>query len=143
IWAFTADSKQAVPFIAERLRELPPVDRQRIPKLVTDLDNPNFKVREAAEKSLEALGKLAVPSLREAVARNLPLEAHRRIEKLLAKREAVNLASTELQVLRAIEVLEHVGGPEARQALTDFAGRAPEHYFEHEALAAAQRLGKR
>jgi hypothetical protein len=143
IWRLAADPKYAVPFIVERLRELPPGDAQRIPQLVADLDSPIFKVREAAEKNLEALGKLAVPSLGEALVRQASLEAKHRIEKLLSKREAPIQSPEVLHVLRALEVLEHVGTPEARQALDDLASHAPEQYFRQEARAAAERLRKR
>jgi RNA polymerase sigma factor (sigma-70 family) len=143
IWAFSADPRQAVPFIAERLRELPPADPQRIPQLVADLDSPNFKLREVAEKRLEALGKLAEPSLRAALTRLVSLEVRRRIEKLLDKREAAVHSPATLQTLRALEALEHVGTPEARQALDSFAKQAPAVYFQQEAKAAAERILKR
>jgi RNA polymerase sigma factor (sigma-70 family) len=143
IWALAADPKHAVPFVVERLRALPPGDPQRIPRLVADLDSPTFKVREAAEKRLEALGKLAEPSLRAALTRQVSLEFRRRIEQVLAKREAAIQSPEVLQTLRAMEALEHMATPEARQALDHFAREAPELYFQQEARAAAARLLKR
>jgi hypothetical protein len=142
IWTLTADADRAIPFIVKRLREQPPTDRERMPKLVADLGSPTFKVREAAETGLTALAKLAEPALRQALARQPSLEVHRLIERLLAKRESVALPQAALQTLRALEVLEHIGSPAARQALEDLAGALSEAYFAQEAKAAADRLGR-
>jgi RNA polymerase sigma factor (sigma-70 family) len=143
IWTLTADPKRAVPFVVERLRALPRADPQRIPKLIADLDSPIFKVRDSAENNLVALGKLAVSNLREALARQPALEVKLRIEKIIEKREAPVQSPEILRTLRALEVLEHVGTVEARQALETFARQGPEVYLEQEARAAAERLRKR
>jgi hypothetical protein len=140
IWVFTTDPKRALPFIRERLRELPPADPQRVSKLVADLDSPIFKVREAAEKKLEALAKLAEPCLRTALAGQITLEYRRRIENLLAKREGPIQSAQTLQILRAIEALEYIATPESRQALENLARQATEPYFQQEARAAANRV---
>jgi RNA polymerase sigma factor (sigma-70 family) len=142
LWALAADPKQAVPFIAERLRGLPAADRGRMQKLLAELDSKDFKVRQAAQKELHAFGKLAEPALRDGLARKASLEVRQRIEKLLEKREDPILAPEVLQVLRAIEVLEHAGSPEARLALEQFAKQTTDDYYRQEARAAALRLGK-
>jgi RNA polymerase sigma factor (sigma-70 family) len=143
IWSLTADPERAVPFIEERLRELPRVDPQRIPRLIADLDSASFKTRQDAEKKLEALGRLAVHALREALAGKVALESRRRINNVLDKREKPIAAPETLQVLRALEVLEHAGSAEARRALENFTRQASESYFRQEAQAAAERLATR
>jgi sugar lactone lactonase YvrE len=144
IWSFTADSKQAVAFLADRLRELRPPDSQKTTKvaqLVADLDSQSFDTREAAERKLRELAKLAVPSLNEALVRRVSLEA-RRIEGLLEQRESPIQSSELLQILRAIEALEHIGTPAAREVLESFASQTSNSYFKQEAKTAVDRLMK-
>jgi RNA polymerase sigma factor (sigma-70 family) len=143
IWSLTAAAKKAIPFLAERLRDLPGPDPKRIRQLIADLDNKDFKVRQAAELELASLGKRAQPALREALAGDVSLEVRQRIAKLLQKREALAAPADLLQVLRAIEVLEHVGTPEARQVLEQLAKQTADDYFRQQAQAAALRLQKR
>jgi hypothetical protein len=143
MWSLAADPQRSVAFLTARLRGLPAAAPHRIPKLVADLDSANFKTRVAAEQQLEGLGKLAMPALNETLARSTSLEMNRRIEKILAKREAPIKAPDALRALRAIEVLERIGSAEARQGLDEVARQATESYFQQEARAAAQRLAKR
>jgi hypothetical protein len=146
IWSFTADSKQAVAFLADRLRELRPPDSQKTTKvaqLVADLDSQSFDTREAAERKLRELAKLAVPSLNEALVRRVSLEARRRIEGLLEQRESPIQSSELLQILRAIEALEHIGTPAAREVLESFASQTSNSYFKQEAKTAVDRQASR
>jgi WD40 repeat protein len=139
----TADPKRAVPFIAERLREPPAGEHQTIANLIAELDSDTFKVRQAAEAGLAALGKLAEPGLRDALTRQPSLEVRRRLEKLLAQRETVALPPPALQTVRAMEVLEHIGSAEARHALEKPTRAGRQSYFAQEARAALERLRRR
>ena len=71
-----------------------------------------------------------------------PLEVSRRIEDLLNKIECGPLTPETLQTLRAIEVLEHLGTPEARRLLEKLGGGA-EARETREAKAALERLNRR
>jgi WD40 repeat protein len=143
IWSFTADPKRSTEFLAVQLRQLPGPYSPQIVKSVADLDSKSFETREAAESKLKQLGKLAVPALGQALAQGVSLEVRRRIERLLEKREAPIQSPEALQVLRALEVLEHLGTPAARKVLDNVASQASEPYFKQEARAAADRLEKR
>jgi len=143
IWWLSSDPQPAVGFLAARLRDLPEINPQQIAKLVADLDNQSFETREAAEKNLASLGPLAAPFLRDALRRPPSLEARRRFEQLLEKREAAIQSAEVLLMLRAIEILEHVGTPAARQVLDHFAGQTAQPYFKQEAIAASERVAKR
>jgi WD40 repeat protein len=143
IWMLVSDPTQAVPFLSARLRDLPPVKPGNIQTLVADLGSDDFEARQAAQRSLESLGKRAEPALRNALAEGPSLEMRRRIESVLEKREAVAATPEVLQVLRGIEALEHIGSPEAHAALQELAKQMSEDYFKQEAGAAAQRLARR
>jgi RNA polymerase sigma factor (sigma-70 family) len=147
IWALVAAPKQAVPFVQGRLQErLPPTsaaDPKRIARLIGDLDDGRFRVREKATRDLEKLGELAEPALRRALKGEPSLEIRRRVEQLLEKLAEASPSPERLQALRALEVLEHAGTPEARQALAALATGAPGTWLAREAQAALQRLAKR
>jgi hypothetical protein len=64
-----------------------PADPQRVAKLIADLDNKQFQVREKASKELERMGESAVPVLRKALAGRTSEEAHKRLDRLVNKDE--------------------------------------------------------
>jgi hypothetical protein len=70
-------------------------------------------------------------------------EAKRRIDELLDKLEIAALPPETLRVLRAVEVLEHLGTPEARDCLKALAAGAPEVQPTRDATKALERLAKR
>ncbi len=143
IWALVASAKLSVPFITDRLGEVPSADPKQIQRLIADLDSNNLGARQTAEKKLESLGKRAEPALRAAIKQGAALEQRLRIEQLLKKRETLQAAPEVLQVLRGIEVLEHADTPEAASALAQFAKATSDDYFRQEALAAGARLRSR
>jgi hypothetical protein len=84
--AFAARSREGTAFFKERLKPVR-VDREHVNKLVAQLDDDDFSVREAASKKLAAeveyLGKFARPVLEEHVKATASVEAKRRLVKLL------------------------------------------------------------
>src|SRR5262249_20578802 len=48
--------QQTIPFLAKRLRPLEPADARLVARLIADLDNGDFGVRERASAGLEKLG---------------------------------------------------------------------------------------
>ena len=68
-------------------------------------------------------------------------KAHRRVEMLLARLDIDDwLPPDELRLLRVVEVLEHVGTPEARQLLEDLADQKPPTEVTEQARASLGRL---
>jgi hypothetical protein len=130
-------------FLAKRLRPVEAPDEQRLTRLIADLDGERFQDREAATRELERLHELAGPALRKALAAQPSAEARRRIEGLL-EAHAKPLGHPEsLRAMRAVEMLELAGYPEARRLLGSLAKGAPEARLTQEAKASLERLAPR
>jgi hypothetical protein len=142
LWALVNSSKQSVPLIAESLKAHPrtAVDDRQVARLIADLDDDKFEVREMASTELAKLGNAAAPALRTALKAPGSAESHRRLEALVAKLEKGRDTPEHRRALRAIEVLEHVGTPEARQVLTRLAKESSDADLERAARAALARL---
>jgi WD40 repeat protein len=138
IWRMALSPKQALPFLAKRLRPVAPLDvaqRKQVDQLLTDLDSDQFSVRQRAENELEKLGPTVAPALRKALEGKPALEVRRRIEALLAK-----LASERLRIKRALEAIAHMNTPEAHRLLESLASGDPGAWLTEEARAIRKRL---
>jgi WD40 repeat protein len=143
IRALVAAPEQAVPFLRQHWRPVPPPDRKHLARLIADLDADQFAVRERAALELGKLGPLAWPALRQALAGQPSLEVRQQAERLLQKGQAFPLPPAELGAWRALEVLEHLATREARSALEEWGRGAPEARQTEEARAALGRLARR
>jgi RNA polymerase sigma factor (sigma-70 family) len=132
---------RAVSLLHERLRPVPEVDPERVKKLIAQLDHDQFAERERASRELAALDELAVLALRKAARQRTSLEHRRRIEALL-ERSSNGRRPEVLQSLRAIEVLERIGTPDARRLLASLTQGAIEARQTQDAKAAAGRLAR-
>jgi hypothetical protein len=146
IWKLAAAPQQSVPFLKGRLKAPPSLDEKKLAKLINDLDDDSFQVREKATQQLEHLGPKAERALRQALAGKPSQEARRRIELLLEKRggkEAPAPPSAELIDLRVLEALERSESPEAREVIGELARGSPDSRLAREAAASLRRLAKR
>jgi hypothetical protein len=146
IWKLAVGPRQGVPFLKRRLTGPPTSDEKRLAKLIGELDDDRFSVREKASQELEQLGPKAERALRQALARGPSAEARRRIEHLLERfggKDAPPLPSRELIALRVLEALEHSESPEAREAIGELASGASDSRLTREAKASLRRLEKR
>lgn len=119
--ALAATPQQSVPFLKPRLHPAASA-APRLGNLLADLDSEVFAVRQRATGVLEALGEQAEPELRQALQRAPSPEVRRRVETLLRQLPSHIPPPEQLRQLRAIEVLEHIGTPEARDILCQLAG---------------------
>src|SRR5262249_50001829 len=137
-WRLVAAPKQAVPFVRAKLRP-PPVDAAEIARLLADLGDGRFAVRERAMTELNKKGPAAIPALRKALTGQPPAETGGRVQQLLARLDRWPGAP----VLRALQVLEQVGTPDARHALEGLAKELSDRHLVREARASLARLAKR
>jgi WD40 repeat protein len=143
--ALLDDPATALALFRERLRpaRLKDFDEAAIGRLIADLDDPSFRVREKAARELQQTGKPAVPLLRERLPQARSLEQRRRMEAVLTRLVKALPRSEELQALRAVEVLERIGNAEARELLTRLTHGDGRAYLTEHARAALKRLRSR
>jgi RNA polymerase sigma factor (sigma-70 family) len=142
IWSLAQAPRQSVPWLQKQLRPVVVSAglKQRMERLLTDLDGTRFAVRQKAATELEKLGEVAAPALRRALANKLSVEARQRVERLLHKLAASPEA---LRSLRALEALALVDSREARQVFQTLAEGMPEARLTQEAKATLKRLARR
>src|SRR5439155_800085 len=81
-------------------------------RLIRDLDDRSFRVRERAFNELEKLGGQAEAVLRKALAGQPSLEARRRMDTLVAKLDGQEVPPERLRALRTLRVLEELNTPD-------------------------------
>ena len=131
--------KLALSILKKRLPAIESLKASEIARLIQDLDNDSFQVRDRAKGRLSDLGELAKASLSQAVKKANSLESRKTIQELL---DALNgpLAGDRLRFVRAVEILETIDSPEARKMLERLSGGNTGHLLTREAKAALQRL---
>jgi hypothetical protein len=139
-WRLADSPGKAVALLRKRLRPDDNPEAKRIAQHLADLDSERFAEREKATRALAALGEAAAPALRRVLAGQPSPEVRRRVEGLLQKLEAALPDTWPLRQLRAVELLEQVGTPEARRLLETLADGTPEARLTREARAALVRL---
>jgi WD40 repeat protein len=134
---------QSLALLKERLRPAEASTREQVAALLLDLDSDTFARREEAARALEQLGETAEPALRRALSGAPSLELRRRAEGLLDTLERRPPRPEHLRTLRALQVLEQIGTPEALQLLAHLATGEPDALLTREAKASLERLKRR
>jgi WD40 repeat protein len=142
LWSLLASPDQAVALLAKRLRPDGLADPKRIRRLIEDLGDDDFDVRQKADAELKAVGVLAEADLRKTLKTTQDLERRKRIALLLARLEAPPSAA-ELRERRAIQALEGVATPDALALLARLASGGRGGRKTEAALAALPRLEAR
>ena len=101
-------------------QQLPPApvsgDAQSISRLLADLDDDEFTVRENASNELAKLGEVALPALQKALAG--PTFSGSEFSCGNSPGETLHVRTPDrLRVQRAVMVLEQIGSPEAKHLL--------------------------
>lgn len=140
VWLLASASDQAVDFLRRRLRPVQAVPAQRFTRLIAELDSGRFTARQEAARKLAELGALAEPYLRKLLAGRPSPESRRRVEQILHEVRRWVPPLSELQCLRAVEVLEQTGTVAAKQLLGELAQGASDARLTEEAKASLRRL---
>jgi RNA polymerase sigma factor (sigma-70 family) len=134
---------QSAGFLKDHVRPAEPADPQRVARLVADLDDNSFEVRQKATVELEQFGDLAETELRKVLQAGPSLEVQQRVERLLQKLSGQTAGGEMLRELRAVELLESIGGSEARQVLEVLAKGATGARLTKDAQSALDRMARR
>jgi hypothetical protein len=143
--ALAAAPGQSVPFLKARLSAARPArgpSDEELARLVRELDDSAFEVRQRAEAQLARAGRSAEPVLRRAVERPPSAEVRRRAERLLEALAPWRLSTEDTRAARGVQALEYAGTAEAREALAALAAGPPAERLTQEAKRAADRLAK-
>src|SRR5262249_8894547 len=127
---------------AARLTPAARLDSSRVKTLIADLNSNNFATRTRATAELKEHWPATATALREVVAKAATLEARRRAEGIVQNMEK-GVTPSQLQALRAVEVLEWIATKEARACLHELTKGAPNAPLTGEAAAAYKRLARR
>jgi WD40 repeat protein len=146
LWTLVAAEDASVAFLRTSLHPaVNAASTEAITGLVADLDSRQYAVRTKAQSELAKLAELAEPALQEAEKHQPSLEQRQRIEGLL--KLIVDLRSRptgdRLRALRAVQVLEQIATPQARQLLQVLARGAVGAMTTREALAALTRFERK
>jgi hypothetical protein len=141
LMAAPADS---VPLLQKRVQPASDksADAEQIAKWVAQLDDEDFSIRTQAARELEHVGPAAKAPLQKALEGKPSAETRRQVERLLERLESSAPSPDALRPSRALEVLERIGTPEARQVLEGLAKGQPDAALTQEAKAALARLGR-
>jgi RNA polymerase sigma factor (sigma-70 family) len=140
-WALALAPRQAVPFLAQKVRPAAPADGRLVAQLLADLDSEDFAVRQRADEGLKKLGDSAEPALRRALGGSVAPEVRRRVEACLERPRQPSPES--LRRLRALEALERIGSREARAVVERLAREAPATRTGEAAKDTLRRLAER
>ena len=121
-WALSASGAQIVGYLQQHLLE--GMNEQTIARLIAQLDDNDFAVREQANRTLEQHRALALPLLRHTLETTPSGEVAGRIEAII--NSSLDGASTEALRLRRVDhLLQVIGTPAALQLRAKLAVPAP------------------
>jgi len=137
-----SDPERSVPYLSGVLPPAAPVGADRLRRLIAELGDDDFTVRERATAELEKVLPAAELALRRALQDNGDLEVRTRLLRLLEQLSEEPYAAAGLRRQRVLMALEHMDTPAARDLLGRLAAGAPEATLTDEAAAALRRLGR-
>jgi WD40 repeat protein len=135
----TADPARTLALLTKHVQPVPPGDSARLEKLVADLQNASSGVRRKAMTELRKHGEAALGALTQIpqAQRN-----HQSVNVLMNKLEMLHATPERARALKAVQVLEQIGTPEAKQLLDKLAKGAAGTKLTVAAKTALEHLGE-
>lgn len=136
--------REAVPLLRQRLRSLLfskiDDDPRRIEKLIAELDNDDYAVREKATDELKILGKRVEKAMRQRLKSGVTPESTKRLEELLKDIAHLTPGRESFWLERGLEALELIGDAEARQTLEELVKDSTNLRAQEQIKASLQRV---
>jgi HEAT repeat protein len=139
-WTLAA-YKEAVPVLKEFVKPAVEADKERVQRLINDLDSDSFAVRQKAEEALTELGEGVAPTLREILKREESPQVKQSLGLVLSLYHEGAMKGVAVTNRRVAEVLEHIGSKEARELLQTWSKGQKEASLTRYAKAALERMG--
>jgi hypothetical protein len=119
MWELAAGHEATVDFLAVQFRQAAPEVNADVPQLIEQLDSETFAEREAAYKSLVALGSRIAPDVRQAIEEHKDsTEIQARLRNLVQGWESAEPPTArDLRQVRAVEALARLATPGAKALL--------------------------
>ena len=134
----SANPDQAMPFLRKHLPPAPRGDEQLMERLVNDMQK-DYNSRKRAVVQLRKIGLPAAHALQQGMQRGTNDNLMHRLYYELSNAAP---PAEEARAVRALRVLERIGGPEAAKLLKELADGAPTAGLTVQAKAALERLPK-
>ena len=141
----SADPERVVAFARARWKPAPEMDARRIERLLGDLDDDDFAVREKATEELERHTPKTEEAMRRALLAGASAEAVHRIHQIMKDLQTPQTSppSPELANLRVVELLETCGTGGAQDLLRALSKGPAGDQLTHEAREALNRMAAR
>jgi WD40 repeat protein len=139
LWTLVGAPDRAVALLRKYVKPASPPDPERVAACLRGLDADQFADREKATGELISMGDPVARSVRQALAGELTPEGRRRVERVLRDLEPDQCLDV-LRQVRAVQTLEAISTPEARQLLRDLARGLPGARLTEEAKSSLDRL---
>jgi WD40 repeat protein len=143
LWKLIAVPKQTLAYLDDKMKPVAEPDTKRLAKLLVDLESEDPAVRQPALKELEQFGSLATSAIKKALESAKDVDVQLRLRVLLAKQNTDSPTGERLRLGRAVQMLELIGGTEARKVLDKVGSGAEGSELTVDAKAASARLAKR
>jgi RNA polymerase sigma factor (sigma-70 family) len=128
-------------FVRDRLKpaDKPDVDAEAVAKLVAQLDDPLFAVRERAAAALGRQGREVLPLLQEHLAKAATAEGRKRLQQIIRAVAQGAVPSDRLREMRVVALLEQARTDAARAELKRLASGHADAGLTRDADAALRR----
>jgi len=140
VCGLSREGKNAAPLLRDRYEAMRKTGRERVDKMIADLDSTTFADRQKATEELRKLGQIAVGALEKVLEGKPSLDLRKRIEGILTEIRAQPLAPDQRTGIRTVEALQRAGGDAAIDILRHWSTAMEDARVQAAARAAYQRL---
>ncbi len=147
MFAFSSNPEMSLPFLKEQLqKELSSPQAAQISRLISELDDQEYMVRERATQTLKQMLGLATDALKRELRSTLSAEVRFRIRLILGSAGQAMPRYSQAEVYRfkrLIQVFENLASPAAKELLLTISTDIPSAELQDEARRALARANER